>query len=184
MNCKFRYVSNFLPPHSKKIDLIEGTSGFKLSVYIKFYDSTKSCTWPNFLWPPTPIVFIVFPSDVSSMKVRKAMKGIDFITPFPDEGSCKIFLKTYRENSGIDCRTWKCFSKQYWYSGSKFFEFSNCRRRTSLKAKTVMESSNSSLHIWFTGFLLMSATKKGFFLPLISETVRLKKVWDCYQSNA
>lgn len=34
--------------------------------------------------------------------------------------------------------------------------------RTSLKAGTVMGSSNLSLHTWFTAFLLMFATKKGF----------------------
>ena len=162
MKYKFRYVSNFLPHHSKKIILIEGPSGFKFCIYIKFYDSTESCTWPNFLWQPTSIVLLVYWSDVSWIKIRKAMNIIEFITHFPDEEIYEIFLKTYRENSGIDCKTWKCFSKQYWSSGSKFFECSKCRRRTSLKAGAVIEASNLSLHIWFTAFLLMSATKKGF----------------------
>lgn len=103
---------------------------------------------------------------------------------FPDEESCEIFLKTYHENSGIYCKTCKCFSKQYWYSGSKFFEFSKCRRRTSLKVWTVMESSNLSLHIWFTTFLFMSATKKWLFLPWISETVSVEKIWGRIQSHA
>lgn len=103
------------------------------------------------------------------------MNIIEFITHFPDEESCEIFLKTYRENSGIYCKTCKCFSKQYWFSGRKFFECSKCRRRTSLKAGTVMESSNLSLHIWFTAFLLMSATKKGFSCLEFQRQLGLKR---------
>ncbi|MFC3414100.1 IS1595-like element ISAhi1 family transposase [Algoriphagus hitonicola] len=103
------------------------------------------------------------------------MNIIEFITYFPDEESCEIFLKTYRENSGIYCKTCKCFPKQYWYSGSKFFECSKCRRRTSLKAGTVVEASNLSLHIWFTAFLLMSATKKGFSCLEFQRQLGLKR---------
>lgn len=103
------------------------------------------------------------------------MNIIEFITHFPDEESCEIFLKTYRETSGIYCKTCKCFSKQYWFSGRKFFECSKCRRRTSLKAGTVMESSNLSLHIWFTAFLLMSATKKGFSCLEFQRQLGLKR---------
>lgn len=90
------------------------------------------------------------------------MNVIDFITHFPDEENCEKFLKAYRERTGIYCKTCCAFSKHYWFSGRKFFECGRCRRRTSLKAGTVMESSNLSLHTWFTAFLLMSATKKGF----------------------
>ena len=90
------------------------------------------------------------------------MNIIEFITHFPDEESCEIYLKGHRETTGIYCKTCSGFSKQYWFSASKFFECSKCRRRTSLKAGTVMESSNLSLHTWFTALLLMSATKKGF----------------------
>ncbi|QDH77854.1 IS1595 family transposase [Echinicola soli] len=90
------------------------------------------------------------------------MNIIDFINHFPDEESCEHFLKFYRERTGIYCKTCCAFSKHYWFSGRKFFECSKCRRRTSLKAGTVMECSNLSLHTWFTAFLLMSATKKGF----------------------
>ena len=109
------------------------------------------------------------------MKIRKAMNIIEFVTHFPDEESCEIFLKTYRENCGIYCKTCKCFSKLYWYSGNKFFECSKCRRRTSLKAGTVMEASNLSLHTWFTAFLLMSATKKGFSCLEFQRQLGLKR---------
>lgn len=103
------------------------------------------------------------------------MNIIEFINHFPDEESCESYLKTHRENSGIYCKTCKCFSKQYWFSGKRFFECSKCRRRTSLKAGTVMESSNLSLHTWFTAFLLMSATKKGFSCLEFQRQIGLKR---------
>ncbi len=92
----------------------------------------------------------------------KSMNIIEFINHFPNEESCDSFLKVYRENCGIYCKTCESKPKQYWFSGKKFFECSKSRRRTSLKAGTVMESSKLPLHTRFTAFLLMSATKKGF----------------------
>ena len=103
------------------------------------------------------------------------MNIIEFITHFPDEESCEIYLKGHRETMGIYCKTCSGFSKQYWFSASKFFECSKCRRRTSLKAGTVMESSNLSLHTWFTALLLMSATKKGFSCLEFQRQLGLKR---------
>jgi len=108
------------------------------------------------------MIFLVDFNDGSRLKIHKTMNILEFVNHFPNEESCENFLKTYRENCGIYCKTCKCFPKQYWFSGKKVFECSKCRRRTSLKAGTVMESSNLSLQTWFTAFLLMSATKKGF----------------------
>lgn len=103
------------------------------------------------------------------------MNIIEFITHFPDKESCEIYLKGHRETTGIYCKTCSGFSKQYWFSASKFFECSKCRRRTSLKAGTVMESSNLSLHTWFTALLLMSATKKGFSCLEFQRQLGLKR---------
>lgn len=103
------------------------------------------------------------------------MNIIGFINHFPNEESCELYLKDYRQKAGIYCKTCKSFPKHYWFSGRKFFECSNCRRRTSLKAGTVMESSNLSLHTWFTAFLLMSATKKGFSCLEFQRQLGLKR---------
>lgn len=103
------------------------------------------------------------------------MNIIEFINHFPNEESCEIILKAYRQKAGVYCKTCKGFPKHYWYSGRKVFECSVCRRRTSLKAGTVMESSNLSLHTWFTAFLLMSATKKGFSCLEFQRQLGLKR---------
>jgi len=90
------------------------------------------------------------------------MNILNFMSRFPDEESCEDFIKSYRERAGIFCKTCKSITKHYWYSGSKFFECSHCRRRSSLKSGTVMERSKLPLHTWLLAFMFMSATKKGF----------------------
>lgn len=90
------------------------------------------------------------------------MNIINFVQYFPDEESCEVYLKSYREKAGIRCKTCKSITKHYWFSTGKFFECSCCRRRSSLKCGTVMERSKLSLHVWMTAFMLMAATKKGF----------------------
>lgn len=103
------------------------------------------------------------------------MNILNFINTFPDEESCEEFLKTFRQKAGVYCKTCSGMTKHYWFSGRKFFECSKCRRRTSLKAGTVMESSNLPLHTWFTAFLLMSATKKGFSCLEFQRQIGLKR---------
>jgi hypothetical protein len=98
-----------------------------------------------------------------------AVNILNFINHFPDEQSCKEYLKAHREKQGIYFKTCKGFTKQYWFSARK------CRRRTSLKAGTVMENSYLSLHTWFAAFLLMSATKKGLSCMEIQRQLGLKK---------
>ncbi len=90
------------------------------------------------------------------------MNIIDFIQHFPDEESCEIYLKSYREKIGVRCKSCQAVTKHYWFSGGKFFECSKCRRRSSLKSGTVMEKSKLSLQTWLLAFMLISATKKGF----------------------
>ncbi|MFD2037021.1 IS1595 family transposase, partial [Belliella marina] len=89
------------------------------------------------------------------------MNILDFTRDFPDEQSCEEYLKSHREREGVYCKTCCSYTNHYWFGTKKCFECSKCRRRTSLKAGTVMESSNLSLHTWFAAFLLMWATKKG-----------------------
>jgi len=59
------------------------------------------------------------------LKIHKAINIIVFITHFPDEESCEIYLKGHRESSGIYYKTCTGFSKQYWFSASKFFSAVN-----------------------------------------------------------
>lgn len=90
------------------------------------------------------------------------MKLIHFLNQFPDEESCELFIKSYREKSGIFCKKCEKVTHHYWFSGAKFFECRHCRRRSSLKSGTVMENSKLPLQVWMLAFTFISATKKGF----------------------
>lgn len=103
------------------------------------------------------------------------MNILNFISHFPDEESCEQYLKAHREKQGIHCKDCKECTKHYWFSTKKLFECSICRRRTSLKAGTVMQNSNLSLHTWFAAFLLMSGTKKGLSCLELQRQLGLKK---------
>jgi hypothetical protein len=109
------------------------------------------------------------------VKIHKPFNIIDFIHHFPNEESCEICLKDYRQKAGIYCKTCKEFPKHYWFSDRMFFECCVCRTKISLKAGTVMESTNLSLNTWFTAFLLMSATKKGFSCLEFQRQLGLKR---------
>jgi len=90
------------------------------------------------------------------------MKLIHFLNEFPDEESCELSIKSYREKSGIYCKKCEKVTHHWWFSGAKFFECRHCRRRSSLKSGTIMENSKLPLQIWMLAFMFVSATKKRF----------------------
>ena len=88
------------------------------------------------------------------------MKLIDFISKFPDEESCKIKLREYRERHGVVCP--RCGSIQhYWKRDKECFECKSCHYRQSLKANTVMHGSQLPVRYWFIAMHLLTSTKKS-----------------------
>jgi len=89
------------------------------------------------------------------------MTLIDFIKEFPDEASCKLKFKQYRERAGVICI--KCGGEShYWKSDKESYECKNCGYRQSLKANTVMHKSKLSFRYWFVAIHLITSTKKSF----------------------
>jgi len=90
------------------------------------------------------------------------MKIIEYFSHYPDEDSCKLEFKHYRESNGITCK--KCSSKNtFWWLGSKNqYECKKCGFRMSLKSGTVMENSKLPYQYWFIAMHLMTCTKKTF----------------------
>ena len=70
------------------------------------------------------------------------MALIDFITNFPDEESCKLKFKEYREYIGyiIVCSHCGC-SEHYWKRAKESYECKACGYRQSLRSNTVMHKS-------------------------------------------
>ena len=88
------------------------------------------------------------------------MKLLDFFKHYPDESSCKLAFKDYRERSGVICK--KCGGDSHWWLTSKEqYECKKCHFRMSLKSGTVLENSKLPFQYWFVAMHLMSSTKKS-----------------------
>ncbi len=89
------------------------------------------------------------------------MSIINFIEQFPDEESCKLKFKEYRDQVGVVCR--KCGgTDHYWKRDKEQYECKKCKTRTTLKSGTVMHKSKLAFRYWFIAIHLLTATKKSF----------------------
>lgn len=89
------------------------------------------------------------------------MNLIEFTNSFPDEESCKLKFKEYREHVGVICP--KCGGKaHYWKKDKEQFECKSCKTRTTLKSGTVMHKSKLPYRYWFIAMHLLTSTKKSF----------------------
>lgn len=89
------------------------------------------------------------------------MNLLNFVDQFPDEASCKLKWKEFRDRQGVVCP--KCGSKEhYWKSDKESYECKTCNYRQSLKSNTVMHGSQLPFRYWFIAIHLLTATKKSF----------------------
>ena len=64
------------------------------------------------------------------------MPLLEFIKEYPDEFSCKIKFKQYREQVGVVCP--KCGGEaHYWKRDKDSYECKRCKHRQGLRANTV-----------------------------------------------
>ncbi|MCH2226105.1 MAG: transposase, partial [Crocinitomicaceae bacterium] len=84
----------------------------------------------------------------------------EFYSKFPTEASCRLHLKTAREEAGIVCKKCDC-TKHYWLKGKEQWQCSSCNFRTTLRSGTLFEASKLKLKTWFEALYLMSNNKKG-----------------------
>jgi hypothetical protein len=107
------------------------------------------------------------------------MKLIEFTQHFPDEASCRITFKQYREQEGIKCI--KCGNKtHYWKKNREQWECKKCHHRTTLKSGTVMHNSKLPFRYWFIAMHLISSTKKTFSAKEIQRQLghkRYEPIW-------
>jgi hypothetical protein len=96
-----------------------------------------------------------------SLDKIKDMNLFEYTQKFPNEQSCKEYLKDIRLKEGIICK--KCASQDhYWKKDKEVFQCKKCSFRTSLKSGTIFENSNLTLDTWFKAIHLISSTKKTF----------------------
>jgi hypothetical protein len=86
---------------------------------------------------------------------------IKFIESFPDESSCRIRFKEFRDDQGVICR--KCGgTDHYWLQTIEQYQCKKCNTRTTLRSGTVMQASNLPFRYWFIAIHLLTSTKKTF----------------------
>jgi len=88
------------------------------------------------------------------------MNLLDFSNRFPDENSCRNYMKGKREDEGVVC---KCGStSHYWISTRELWKCKTCGVCMNLRANTIMEKSHIPVRTWFMAIHLMTSTKKSF----------------------
>lgn len=76
------------------------------------------------------------------------MKLLEFVDQFPDEESCRIKFREYREKEGVVCK--KCgHTEHYWHKCRSEFQCKHCGFRTTLRSGTVMHASKLPFRYWF-----------------------------------
>jgi len=97
----------------------------------------------------------------------------DFFQMFPDENSCKNYLKAIREEVGVVCP--KCGSVKYkWLPGRKSFQCEVCGNRIPLTKGTVMEHSKLPLYDWFFTAHMMTSIKQVLSAKEIQHQLELE----------
>ena len=91
----------------------------------------------------------------------KKMNLLNFISSFPDEASCKLKWKEYRDKQGVICPRCGCMD-HYWKSDKECYECKKCKHRQSLRSNTVMHGSQLPFSYWFKAIHLLTTTRKSF----------------------
>ncbi len=107
------------------------------------------------------------------------MNLMNFNERFPNEESCREYLKGKREAEGVVCK--KCGSpKHYWFANMEIWKCADCGSRTSLRSGTIMEKSHVPVRTWFMCIHLMTSTKKAFSALEMQRQLGMKRyepVW-------
>jgi len=107
------------------------------------------------------------------------MNLLNFSSRFPNEETCRGYLKGKRENEGITCKKCGC-KKHYWFEKMEIWKCADCGSRMSLRAGTIMEKSHIPVRTWFMCIHLMTSTKKSFSALEMQRQLGMKRyepVW-------
>src|ERR1700678_3106270 len=109
------------------------------------------------------------------------MNILEFIKKFPDDQSCKNYLKDLRHDTGITCKTCNIVTKHYWLNAVEKFQCSVCKSRTNLKAGTILMDSKIAMQKWFMCMHLITTTKKPFSALELQRQLDFKRyepIWE------
>ena len=108
------------------------------------------------------------------------MNLLNFSESFPNENSCKLKFKEFRDTQGVTCS--HCGGTvHYWKSDKWQYECKSCKTRTTLRSGTIMHGSKMPFRSWFIAIHLLTATKKTFSAKEIQRQLghkRYQPVWE------
>lgn len=102
------------------------------------------------------------------------MNLLDFNSRFPNEQTCREYLKEKREAEGITCKKCGC-KKHYWFSFMQIWKCSGCGSRMALRAGTIMEKSHLPVRAWFMCIHMMTSIKKSISALEMQRQLGLKR---------
>jgi ssDNA-binding Zn-finger/Zn-ribbon topoisomerase 1 len=111
----------------------------------------------------------------------KVMNILNFNDRFPNENSCRVYMREKREQEGVTCKV--CGGeKHYWLANRSLWRCANpeCKACTNLRAGTMMEKSHIPVRTWFMCIHLMTTTKKAFSALEMQRQLGMKRyepVW-------
>ncbi len=108
------------------------------------------------------------------------MNLLNFSESYPDEESCKVKFKEYRDKQGVICS--KCGgTSHYWKKDKWQYECKSCKTRTTLRSGTIMHGSQLPFRYWFVAIHLLTSTKKSFSAKEIQRQLghkRYQPIWE------
>jgi transposase len=85
----------------------------------------------------------------------------EFARDFPDDDACLSWLKDERYPDGIFCKNCERVTTHHRVKSRPSYSCQFCGHHVHPTAGTVFHKSSTSLHLWFQGIFLMSATRCG-----------------------
>ncbi len=108
------------------------------------------------------------------------MNILEFTKRFPNEESCRTYLKIKREEQGVVCSKCGCIH-HYWKKNRSEWECKNCGHRTTLTSGTVMHGTKLPIMYWLIAIHLLTSTKKSFSAAEVQRQLghkRYQPIWE------
>jgi hypothetical protein len=97
---------------------------------------------------------------INKIQLQKGMSLIEFLKTFPDEKSCRDFLRQQKWPDGFHCRRCSHHKSSMQQRGTReIYECLNCFYQESLTAHTLFEYTRLPLQKWFLSIQLLTQAK-------------------------
>ena len=106
----------------------------------------------------------------------------EFVTKFPDDNACLLYLKKLRWPNGFICPACNA-SDEPWYQTRERLVCRTCHHQTSPTSGTILDKTRPPLMTWFEVAWHITTTKNGFSAKSFERTmgIRYQTAWTILQ---